>query len=142
MDDADEEDEVLLCSECFAELGDGSCVDHPDDPPLDPAKPEVQDMLADMDAQALIRLQRKFMGIGAIPGIVTFFALSGFFGLTDLALPRHTLAGAVTVVGTMFGRRWANRRFRPRFARWTGHDYEIGEDIEGLLHASRERRRP
>src|SRR6266498_2959424 len=34
-----------------------------DDPPLDPARPEVRDMLADMDAQALTSLQRKFMGL-------------------------------------------------------------------------------
>lgn len=62
MAEADEEAKVLLCSECFAEIGGGSCGDHPDDPPIDPTRPEVQDMLADQDAEEIEGMLEKSSG--------------------------------------------------------------------------------
>ena len=135
--EADEQGKTLVCSECFAALGGGSCGAHPDDPPLDPARPEVRDMLADMDARDLTSLQRKFMSIGAIPAALTLLLVLrvplGFF----LKLFLVGMFLLLTFAGLSLGRRRANRRFKPRFARWTGRDYEMDEDIDGLLEASR-----
>ena len=132
---------VLLCSECFAEIAGDSCADHPDDPPLDPARPEVRDLLADKDHEALIRLQRKLTGIGAIPGVLILFPLLLLQAASDFALPRLFVYGPfalVTLAGMTIGRHQANRRFKPRFARWTGHDYKISDDIEDMVEDSRE----
>src|SRR5262245_56297245 len=132
MAEADGEGKVLLCSECFAEIGGGPCGDHPDDPPLDPAKPEVKDMLADMDDEALASLRLKLMGIGAIPGVLTLFGMMVLNALFDFALPRVVVAApfvVVTLLGLTYARQQANRRFKPRYARWTGRDYQMGEDI-------------
>jgi hypothetical protein len=140
MAEADEEGKVLLCSECFAEIGEGSCRDHPDDPPLDPAKPEVRDMLADKDDEALASRRRKLMGIGAIPGVLTLFGMEALRAASDFVLPRSIVFGAsvvVTIAGLTFGRRQANRRFTPRHVRWTGRDYHIGDDIEDMIEESR-----
>jgi hypothetical protein len=137
---ADGDGKVLLCSECFAEIGGGSCRDHPDDPPLDPARPEVRDMLADKDDEALARLRRKLMGVGAIPGVITLFVMVVLDAASDFALPRSIVAGpfvVVTLAGLTFGRRMANRRFKPRYARWTGCDYHMGEDIEEMIRKTR-----
>ena len=140
MAEADEEGKVLLCSECFAEIGEGSCRYHPDDPPLDPARPEVIDMLADKDDEALASLRRKLMGIGAIPGALTFFGMIALRAASHFAVPRSIAFGTaavVTIAGLTFGRRRANRRFTPRYARWTGRDYDIGDDIEDMIEESR-----
>ena len=140
MAEADEEGKVLLCSECFAEIGEGSCRYHPDDPPIDPARPEVRDMLADKDDEALASLRRKLMGIGAIPGALTLFGIVAFRFAFGFAFPKSILAGifvVVTVAGLTIGRRQANRRFTPRYARWTGRDYDIGDDIEDMIEESR-----
>src|SRR5215471_395736 len=121
-----EESATLLCSECFAELARGSCVDHPEDPPLDPTRPEVKDLLADKDYEALDSLKRKFMGIGMIPGVITLFALMALQVAVEGFLPRKLVflvAAVVLIAGMTIGRQLANRRFKPRFARWTGHDY-------------------
>ena len=134
MAEADSEGEVGLCSECFAEIGGGSCGDHPDDPPIDPTRPAVRDLLADKDAEGLLRLQRKLMAIGAIPGILAFLGLAAFRALHP-ALPRFivTMVPAfVTFAGLTVGRQLANRRFKPRFARWTGRDYHMDEESRGL----------
>src|SRR6185436_9409049 len=112
MAEADEGGKVLLCSECFAEIGGGSCCDHPDDPPIDPARPDVRDMLADKDAEALSSMRRKLMGIGAIPGALTFFGMVALRAASDFAVPRSILFGifvVVTIGGLTFGRRLANR---------------------------------
>jgi hypothetical protein len=45
--------------------------------------------------------------------------------------------GVVTLVGLSAGRQRANRRFKPRFARWTGRDYQMGDDVEKMLWESR-----
>jgi len=94
-------------------------------------------MLADMDARGLTSLQRKFMSIGAIPAALMLLLVLrvplGFF-------PKLFLVGMflmLTFVGLSLGRRQANRRFKPRFARWTGRDYEMDDDIEAMIEASR-----
>ena len=133
-------DSILLCSECFAELAGGSCVDHPEDPPIDPTRPEVKDMLADMDYEALDKLKRKLMGIAMIPGVITLFAMLALNAAADNVLPRRLVFGVAAVVlvaGMTIGRRLANRRFKPRFARWTGRDYHVGGDEEAMLHEMR-----
>ena len=130
----------MLCSECFAELRGGSCGEHPDDPPLDPAMPEVRDILADADDSALAGLQRKFMGIGALPGVIALFGMVALDAAMDFVLPRVIVAAPfaiVTLAGVSIGRRRANRRFKPRYTRWTGRDYDMGEDIEAMLRKSR-----
>jgi len=140
MAEDDRERKVLLCSECFTDIGEGSCGENPDDPPIDPARPEVRDMLADKDHEALTRLQRKLMGIAAIPGVLVLFGMVVLDAASNFALPRALTFGVamiVILVGTMLGRERANRRFKPRYARWTGLDYEMGEDIEELLERSR-----
>jgi len=140
MADADVKGGPLLCSECFAELAGETCADHPDDPPLDPTRPEVKDMLADKDYEALASLKRKFMGIAMIPGVITLFAMEALKVASDDFTPSRTTFGVAAVVllaGMTFGRRLANRRFKPRFARWTGRDYHFGGDEEALLHEMR-----
>jgi len=130
---------VLLCSECFAEVGHGSCRDHPDDPPLDPDKPEVRDLLADRDYEALARLRRRFMGIGAIPGALTLIGGVALHVASGFVFPRAIVFGAfsvVTTAGLTFGRLLANRRFKPRYVRWTGRDYRMDDDIENMLGKS------
>ncbi len=97
-------------------------------------------MLADKDHEALTRLQRKLMSIGAIPGVLVLFGMVVLHAASNFALPRALTFGVamiVILVGTMLGRERANRRFKPRYARWTGLDYEMGEDIEELLEKSR-----
>ena len=131
---------VLLCSECFAELAGGTCADHPEDPPLDPTRPEVKDMLADKDYEALDSLKRKFMGIAMVPGVITLFAMEALKAASDHAISRKLVFGVASVVlvaGMTFGRRLANRRFKPRFARWTGRDYHFGGDEEAMLQKMR-----
>jgi hypothetical protein len=126
----------MICSECFGELRGGSCGEHPDDPPLDPARPEVVDLLADADDRALAALQRKLMGIGAFPGVLTLFAMVALDAAMDFVLPRIMVGGTfglVTFAGLTIGRRQANRRFKPRYTRWTKRDYDMGEDIEDML---------
>ena len=138
MTEADEKGGPLLCSECFAELAGKTCADHPDDPPIDPMRPEVKDLLADKDYEALDRLKRKFMGIAMIPGVITLFAMEALKVATDI--PRKLAFGVAAVVltaGMTFGRQLANRRFKPRFARWTGRDYHFGGDEEAMLRKMR-----
>ena len=140
MAEANAGSKVVLCSECFAELRGGSCGEHPDDPPLDPARPEVLDLLADADDRALRDLQRKFMGIGALPGVLALVGMMALDAAMDLGLPRFIRFGpfaVVTLACLTVGRRWANRRFKPRYTRWTGRDYEMGEDIEEMLRKTR-----
>jgi hypothetical protein len=130
----------LLCSECFAELAGGTCADHPDDPPLDPTRPEVKDMLADKDYEALDSLKRKLMGIGMIPGVITLFGMIALQAVAEIFLPRKLVfmvAAVVLIAGMTIGRRLANRRFKPRFERWTGRDYHVGGDVEAMLHEMR-----
>jgi len=135
-----EESATLLCSECFAELAGGSCADHPDDPPLDPTRPEVKDMLADKDYESLDSLKRKFMGIAMVPGVITLFAMEALKIASDDEIPRKLVFGVAAVVliaGMTIGRQMANRRFKPRFVRWTGRDYHVGGDIEAMFHEMR-----
>jgi len=130
----------LLCSECFAELAGRTCAEHPDDPPLDPTKPEVKDLLADKDYEALDALKRKFMGIAMVPGVITLFAMEALKIASGDEISRKVVFGvaaAVLIAGMTIGRRIANRRFKPRFVRWTGRDYQVGGDEEAMLHEMR-----
>jgi hypothetical protein len=130
----------LLCSECFAELAGRTCAEHPDDPPLDPTRPEVKDMLADKDYEGLDSLKRKFMGIAMIPGVITLFAMEAFKFVSDEFISGKLVfmvAAVVLIAGMTIGRKLANRRFKPRFARWTGRDYRVGADVEAMFHEMR-----
>ena len=100
----------------------------------------MKDLLADKDDEALASRRRKLMGIGAIPGALTLLGMVALDAAADFAFPRSIIFGAfavVTIAGLTFGRRQANRHFTPRYVRWTGRDYDIGDDIEDMIEESR-----
>jgi hypothetical protein len=75
-----------------------------------------------------------------MPGVFALFAMVALEVVSGVDIPRVIVAApfvVVTLAGLTFGRRLANRRFKPRFARWTGRDYVIGADIERMIEQSR-----